>query len=167
MAKNKVRKLEIVYKKVDDLLPYENNAREHSPEQVDQLVDSMTEFDFYNPIKIHKKTILAGHGRLMAAKKKGMEEIPTIALDYLTKRQAQKLVLADNQLPMNATWNMQSLRAEIEDLMEAGEDIEVIGFDEIFLESLLDAQTSALDEFKEVEESTMAKLCPKCGYEFD
>lgn len=98
--------MKIVKKKVSDLIPYVNNARTHSEEQINQIAASIKEFGFTNPVLIDKDNgIIAGHGRCMAAKKLGMEEVPTICLDYLTDTQRKAYILADNRLAEKAGWN--------------------------------------------------------------
>jgi ParB-like chromosome segregation protein Spo0J len=102
---------------VADLIPYASNSRTHSDAQIAQIAASIKEFGWTNPILIDgDNTIIAGHGRLLAARKLGMEDVPAIILDHLTKAQQRALVIADNQLALNAGWDMNMLKAEIEDL---------------------------------------------------
>ena len=102
---------------IGDLIPYAANSRTHSDAQVAQIAASIRQFGWTNPILIDGAgTIIAGHGRLLAARKLGMEEVPCIVLDHLTKAQQRALVIADNQLALNAGWDMDMLKAEIEDL---------------------------------------------------
>ena len=95
----------IVTQCVTDLVPYARNARTHSDAQVAQIAASITEFGFCNPILTQGRQVVAGHGRLLAARKLGLPEVPTIDLAHLTKTQARAYVLADNQLAMNAGWD--------------------------------------------------------------
>jgi ParB-like chromosome segregation protein Spo0J len=96
-----------------------------------------------NPILVSgDDSIIAGHGRLMAARKLGMEEVPVIVLDHLSKSQQRALVIADNQLALNAGWNMDMLKAEIEDLQLDDFDLNILGFDDKFLDGLLGARTN-------------------------
>lgn len=126
---------------VGALKPYERNARTHSPEQVAQLVASIKQFGFTNPLLIDEDSrIIAGHGRLEAAKASGLEEVPCIVLSGLTDEQRRALVLADNQLAMNAGWDLELLKGELGDLQSAGFDIGVIGFDPDFLNGLFDLE---------------------------
>lgn len=120
--------------KIESLIPYDNNPRTHSEEQINQLVASMVEFGFTNPILVDRDTreIIAGHGRLMAARKLGLREVPVIALSHLNEAKRRKLIIADNQLALNAGWDMELLATEISALNEMGEDLDVLGFDSDF-----------------------------------
>ena len=95
--------------KIESLIPYDNNPRTHSEEQINQLVASMVEFGFTNPILVDRDTreIIAGHGRLMAARKLGLREVPVIALSHLNEAKRRKLIIADNQLALKAGWDME------------------------------------------------------------
>ena len=131
-----------------DLKPYENNARTHSDEQVDQLTKSIRQFGFNNPILVQDDlTVVAGHGRLLAAKKLGLESVPVIKLKHLTPAQVKAYVLADNKLALNAGWDDEILKAELLAIQEAGEvDMEAIGFS--------DEEMTALIDGVEVEDDT-------------
>lgn len=129
---------------VADLIPYAANSRTHSDAQVAQIAASIKEFGWTNPILIDDdNTIIAGHGRLLAARKLGMEEVPAIILDHLTKAQQRALVIADNQLALNAGWDMDMLKAEIEDLSLEDFNLDLLGFDEKFLDGLLEPEPTA------------------------
>lgn len=133
--------ISIRYVSVADLIPYAANSRTHSDEQVTQIAASIREFGFTNPILINSEnTIIAGHGRLMAAKKLGLEQVPAITLDHLNKAQQKALVIADNQLALNAGWNMDMLKAEIEGLALEDFDLELLGFDDKFLDGLFEKE---------------------------
>lgn len=122
--------MEIVYKKVDDLIPYINNSRTHSEEQVNQICASINEFGFTNPILIDEKdNIIAGHGRLLASKKLKMEEVPCIILSGLTEAQKKAYVIADNKMALNAGWDDELLKLELENLKELDFNLELTGFD--------------------------------------
>ena len=128
---------------VADLIPYAANSRTHSDAQVAQIAASIKEFGWTNPILIDgDNTIIAGHGRLLAARKLGMEEVPAIILDHLSKAQQRALVIADNQLALNAGWDIDMLKAEIEDLNLEGFDLGLLGFDDKFLDGLLEPEPS-------------------------
>lgn len=115
--------------KVDDLIPYATNSRTHSPEQVAQIAASMVEFGWTNPVLIDARgTIVAGHGRVMAARKLGMETIPCIRLGHLSPSQVRAYVIADNKLALNAGWDEAMLKAELDILKEEGFDIGLTGF---------------------------------------
>jgi DNA modification methylase len=136
--------LNIQQRAVTDLIPYIANSRTHSDAQVAQIAASIKEFGWTNPILVSgDDSIIAGHGRLMAARKLGMEEVPVIVLDHLSKSQQRALVIADNQLALNAGWNMDMLKAEIEDLQLDDFDIDLLGFDEKFLDGLLEPEPTA------------------------
>jgi DNA modification methylase len=126
---------------VADLIPYASNSRTHSDAQVAQIAASIKEFGWTNPILIDgENTIIAGHGRLLAARKLGLNKVPAIVLDHLTKPQQRALVIADNQLALNAGWDMDMLKAEIEDLNLEDFDISLLGFDDKFLDGLLEPE---------------------------
>ena len=116
-------------KKVTELIPYVNNARTHSEEQVIQIAASIKEFGFTNPVLIDGDNgIIAGHGRLMAAKKLGLEEVPTIELSYLSEAQRKAYILADNKLALNSGWDNDLLAIEFAELGELGFDLDLTGF---------------------------------------
>jgi len=126
---------------VADLIPYASNSRTHSDAQVAQIAASIKEFGWTNPILIDgENTIIAGHGRLLAARKLGLDQVPAIVLDHLTKPQQRALVIADNQLALNAGWDLDMLKAEIEDLNLQDFDISLLGFDDKFLDGLLEPE---------------------------
>lgn len=134
-----MNKLQVVYKPVADLIPYANNSRTHSDEQVTQVAASIKEFGFTNPVLIDEKNgIIAGHGRLMAAKKLELEQVPTITLVGLTEAQRKAYIIADNQLALNSGWDLDTLRVEFERLEELDFDLSLIGFEDDVVEKLLD-----------------------------
>ena len=116
---------------VSKLIPYVNNARTHSKEQITKLRSSLREFGFINPIIIDKDfNVIAGHGRLMAAKEEGIDEVPCVFVDYLTEAQKKAYILADNRMALDAGWDESLLAVEIEELKNLGFDTELTGFDE-------------------------------------
>ena len=130
--------MQIEQLKVGDLIPYVNNSRTHSDEQVMQVASSIKEFGFTNPILIDDDGgIIAGHGRLMAAKKLGLDEVPCIRLGHLSEAQRKAYVIADNQLALNSGWDLDALKLEMDRLGELDFDIELLGFDDDFLASLM------------------------------
>ena len=136
--------VKIEQRSVLELIPYAANSRTHSDAQVAQIAASIKEFGWTNPILIDgDNTIIAGHGRLLAARKLGLEEVPAIIIDHLTKAQQRALVIADNQLALNAGWDMDMLKAEIEDLNLENFDINLLGFDEKFLDGLLEPEPAS------------------------
>jgi ParB family chromosome partitioning protein len=119
----------IAYVSVKSLIPYARNSRTHSDEQVTQIASSIKEFGFTNPILIDKDNgVIAGHGRLMAAVKLGIDTVPTIMLDGLSKAQIKAYIIADNKLALNAGWDDAMLRLEFDELAELGFDLELTGF---------------------------------------
>lgn len=127
-----------------ELVPYVNNARTHSPEQINKLRSSLREFGFVNPIIIDKdKTVLAGHGRLMAAKEEGIEEVPCVLVDYLTEAQKKAYILADNRYAEDAGWDEEMLRLEIEALEGMDFNLGLTGFDEDEITDLFDTDNTS------------------------
>lgn len=130
--------LKLVYRAVKDLIPYAGNARLHPDVQVSQIKASIVEFGFNNPILLDKDgVIVAGHGRLMAAKELKMDEVPTITLLHLTDAQRRAYLLADNKLALNGGWDMKVLQAEMARLTDDdGFDVNLIGFTEAELANI-------------------------------
>src|SRR5258708_4919375 len=125
---------------IDRLRPYERNARTHSDEQIAQIAASILEFGFTNPILVDSRDgILAGHGRLLAARKLKLAEVPVIVLDHLTEVQRRAYVLADNKLAENAGWNEGLLSAELAALDADGFNLDLVGFSDEELADLLEA----------------------------
>ena len=121
----------------DKLIPYVNNARTHSPEQITKLRSSLREFGFINPVIIDKDfNVIAGHGRLMAAKEEGITEVPCVFVDYLTEAQKKAYIIADNRMAMDAGWDEELLRVEIEALQGEDFDVSLTGFDDKELSDL-------------------------------
>jgi ParB-like chromosome segregation protein Spo0J len=131
-------KLEITYKPTSELIPFVNNSRTHSDEQVNQIAASIKEFGFTNPILLDGEDgIIAGHGRLQAARLLGLDEVPTIRLDGLDELQKRAYVIADNKLALNAGWDSELLQLEIQNLQQKDFDISLLGFDEKELMQIL------------------------------
>lgn len=121
--------LQIIYKKTADLLPYARNARTHSDSQVAQLAASIKEFGFNNPVAIDADgMILCGHGRVMAAQRLGMDQVPTVCLSHLSDIQKKAYILADNKLALNAGWDNDMLKVELEDLKFSDFNLDLVGF---------------------------------------
>lgn len=136
--------LEVRYIDVESLIPYARNSRTHSDEQVAQIAGSIKEFGFTNPILVDGEGgIIAGHGRVMAARKLGIESVPTIALAGLTESQKRAYIIADNRLPLNAGWDYEMLKIELQELDLGGFDIELLGFNDDELSSLMAGTDSA------------------------
>jgi ParB-like chromosome segregation protein Spo0J len=122
----------------DQIIPYIRNARTHSPEQIAQVAASMIEFGWTNPILVGAdRVVIAGHARLLAARKLGMTEVPVIVLSHLSEAQRRALVLTDNKLALNAGWDEEMLRIELDSLEDEGFNLEVIGFSDEELEEIL------------------------------
>ena len=122
---------------VAKLIPYINNARTHSPEQIKKLRASLREFGFVNPVIIDREyNVIAGHGRIMAAKEEGITEVPCVYADHLTESQKKAYILADNRMALDAGWDEEMLRVEIESLREMEFDPMLAGFDEKELAAL-------------------------------
>jgi len=165
--------LKITQKKVDSLIPYVKNSRTHSDAQVAQIAASIKEFGWTNPILVDGDNgIIAGHGRLLAARKLGYKEVPTIELVDLTETQKRAYIIADNRLALNAGWDNEMLTIELNDLLADGFALELLGFDSAEMQNLIDGGI----DFEPATEDDQGKLdqldpkwiaCPHCGKEFD
>ena len=154
--------IEIQYKATEDLIPYARNSRTHSAEQIAQIAASIREFGWTNPILIDGENgIIAGHGRVLAAHKLGETHVPTIELSHMSDTQKQAYIIADNKLALNAGWDDEMLALEIDDLKEAGYDIELTGFnmDEI---SALNGNENINDNHKEPIDESRNLLMIEC-----
>ena len=127
---------------VDKLIPYAKNSRTHSPEQVGQIAASIKEFGFRNPILVDNLTLIAGHGRLLAAQKLGLDTVPTIDCSDMSESQKKAYIIADNKLAMNAGWDTAMLTLEMQELQEEGFDLELLGFDDKELNALLEPEVN-------------------------
>lgn len=127
----------IEWQSVEKLIPYAKNARTHSDEQVAQIAGSIKEFGFNNPVLVDKdNSIIAGHGRVMAARKLGMDKVPVVILDHLTESQRKAYILADNRIALNSGWDSSMLSVELQDLKD-DIDLSLLGFDLDELDALL------------------------------
>jgi DNA modification methylase len=148
---------------LEQLVPYARNARTHSDSQVAQIAGSIAEFGFVNPVLVGgDNVIIAGHGRIMAAKKLGLQTVPTIKLDHLTENQRRALVIADNKIAENAGWDEELLRLELQNLADEDFDLDLLGFDDVELDDLLtsldDDEAAALDEnIPKVQENPVSR----------
>jgi len=132
---------------IDELVPYENNPRTHSPVQLERLVRSLKEFGFTNPILIDKdNNVIAGHGRLQAAHIVGLDTVPTITLSHLTPDQRRAYTIADNQLALNSGWDDDLLQAELQALGDAGYDLSLLGWGDDIPSFAQEPDYSALDD---------------------
>ena len=155
--------LNIQHWPTDQLIPYARNARTHTDEQVAQIAGSIAEFGFVNPVLVGEdKIIIAGHGRLLAAQRLGLSEVPVIVLDHLNETQRRALVLADNQISANAGWNDELLSLELSDLASDEFDLSLLGFTEDALNELLNNSNDPglvdEDAVPEVEPNPVSQL---------
>ena len=149
---------------VNKLVPYQNNARTHSPEQINKLRSSLREFGFINPIIIDKDYgIIAGHGRLLAAKEEGMTEVPCVFADHLTEAQKKAYIIADNRMALDAGWDEELLRVEIEALQAEAFDLALTGFDEKELSKLFDGGNDIEDDNFDADEELKKPVFNKAG----
>lgn len=178
----------------DQLHPYDKNARVHSSDQINKIAKSIKEFGFVNPILVDsKRGVIAGHGRLEAAKKIGLELVPIIVLDHLSETQQKALILADNRIAEDATWDYGILKDELAGLDGYEFDLEAIGFTDAELEDLLPEDeipeatpqtkpiSTSSEDLKQPEEKTQEikkeisdipkplfeHKCPRCSHEFN
>ena len=161
MAKPKLKQAwpadQVVRKPIAELVPYARNARTHTPAQVDQIAASIREWGWTNPVLIDEAgTIIAGHGRVMAAQKLKIADIPCLVASGWSDAQKRAYVLADNQLALNAGWDAELLKVEIGDLSAEGFDVGLMGFDAGFLDTLMaDPGTDGLTDPDEVPETPL------------
>lgn len=143
----------------DKLIPYVNNARTHSAEQINKLRASLREFGFINPVIIDREfNVIAGHGRIAAAKAEGISKVPCVFADHLTEAQKKAYILADNRMALDAGWDEEMLKVEIEALQAEDIDISLTGFDEKELASLFDTDTDAQEDDFDVD-AELEKPC--------
>ncbi|SHI17705.1 site-specific DNA-methyltransferase [Sporanaerobacter acetigenes] len=149
---------------IDELIPYANNARTHSKDQINKLRSSLREFGFINPILIDKDyNIIAGHGRVMAAREEGIKEVPCVLVEHLTEAQKKAYILADNRLAMDAGWDDEMLVLELENLKEMDFDMDLTGFEAAEIDELFsnvhdkDVEDDDFDVDAALEEDTISK----------
>lgn len=136
--------------KIEKLIPYRNNARTHSDEQVEKIAKSMREFGFINPVLVDGKfNIIAGHGRVLGAKKLGMKEVPCLFIEDLTEEQKRAYIIADNRLAEDAGWDKEMLKIELEELQNLNFDISLTGFELDDFDFGMDETEVVEDEFDE------------------
>ena len=158
---------------ISEVKPRERNPRKHPAEQIESLAKSIKEFGFTAPVLIETDgTLIAGHGRIEAAKKAGLEIVPCLRVGHLTPDQVRAYVIADNKLALNASWDEELLAAELSSLQESF-DLSITGFDSESIDRLL-----KIPDIQEVYPESSAKeidvdgmkmecVCPKCGFEFN
>lgn len=171
--RSKADKRVIEYVSTSSLTPYARNSRTHSPQQVKQIAASIKEFGFTNPVLIDEDNgIIAGHGRVMAAEHLQLNEVPCIRLEYLTETQKRAYVIADNKLALNAAWDEELLKVELDDLHGINYDLSVIGFvaDELEKAMQIDADFAPATEDEQGKLDELAPkyaTCPNCNTTFD
>jgi hypothetical protein len=158
---------------IEKLVPYERNARTHSPEQISQLAASIVEFGFTNPILVDSEHgVIAGHGRLEAARDLALDEVPVVVLDHLTPKQKKAYILADNKLALNAGWDLDLLREELVGLQIVDFDLSLMGWSPDELEGLLpepdfdEADGDSQGQLDEMDDKEISCRCPECGHAF-
>jgi len=162
--------MKIEQRPIKDLIPYINNSRKHSDEQVAQIAASITEFGWTNPILVDGDSgIIAGHGRLLAARKLKMDKVPVIELAHLSDAQKKALIIADNKLALNADWDHELLKIELFELDDLKYDLALTGFsvDELRIEMGFGADFEAGTEDDQGKLDKIDPIiCPSCGHEF-
>ena len=144
---------------INKLVPYVNNARTHSPEQITKLRSSLREFGFVNPVLIDRQfNVLAGHGRIAAAKEEGIKEVPCVFVEHLSEAQKKAYILADNRMSLDAGWDDELLKVEMESLQEMGFDIGMTGFDESEIADLFETDTEGEEDNFDVD-AELEKPC--------
>ena len=149
---------------INKLVPYVNNARTHSPEQITKLRSSLREFGFINPVIIDRDYgVIVGHGRILAAKEEGIKEVPCVFADHLTEAQKKAYIIADNRMAMDAGWDEELLRVEIESLQGMDFDPLLTGFDEKELAALFDDGSEAKEDDFDVDAELQKPVFSKSG----
>jgi ParB-like chromosome segregation protein Spo0J len=150
------------------LIPYARNSRTHSDIQVSQIAASIREFGFTNPVLITENyDILAGHRRVLAAKKLGMDSVPCIKVDHLNEFQRKAYIIADNQLALNSDWNFDMLSVEIDELNDVKFDVSLLAFTNEQLAEMIGSPEEPVDNgLKADEKERETCICPKCRFEF-
>ena len=153
---------------IKKLIPYARNSRTHSDIQVSQIAASIKEFGFTNPVLISDTyDIIAGHGRVLAAKKLGWDTVPCIRLDHLSDTQRKAYVIADNSIALNSGWNFDMLSVEIDELNDYKFDVSLLAFSNEQLSELIgSAEEPVNNELKADEKARETCICPKCHFEF-
>jgi ParB-like chromosome segregation protein Spo0J len=160
--------LRVEYRPLESLIPFAGNPREHSDEQVAQIAASIREFGFTNPILLDGENgVIAGHGRVAAARLLDLKTVPCIELGHLTEAQKRAYVIADNKLALNGAWNEDLLRLELTELKDLGANLELTGFDAMELADILLGKDVSFREYDEsAADDVQLVTCPKCGHSF-
>lgn len=159
--------MEIIKKKLSEIIPYVGNAKQHPQTQIDQIKASIIEFGFNDPLAIDENNvIIEGHGRYEALKQLGQEEIEVIVLGHMTKAQKKAYILAHNKLTMNTGFNEEMLKTELEQIKDLDFDLELTGFEDWELDGILNSDHDIDDLFEDEENvEKEPKRCPHCGEE--
>ncbi len=167
-AKKKSMNRQVQERSIDSITGYERNARTHSEVQVRQIMASVREFGWTNPVLIDEKAgIIAGHARVEAARRLGLDPVPCIELDGLTEAQKRAYVIADNKLALNAGWNEDLLRMELLDLQGLDYNLDLLGFDPEEMADLTMGPDVNQPEYDESAASDVKMVtCPQCGHSF-
>lgn len=153
--------MDIVDTEIINLKPYLNNPRQHTEKQIDQIAESIKEFGFVNPILADENNmILAGHGRWLASKKLALKKVPVVIIDTLNEDQKKALVIADNKIAMNSSWDESLLWEQIKELNEKGFDLNLLAFDEMEILPIIDSNTviDPLAEWEDMPEYAQENL---------
>ncbi len=153
---------------IEKLVPYSKNARKHDEVQVTQIAASIIEFGFVNPILVDSTDgIIAGHGRLLAAKDLALKEVPVVVLDHLTEAQKKAYIIADNKIALNSAWDVELLNAEIGSLKDIGFDYSLLGFSEAEIDGLLeepwDSDIDAMDNIEAKDSAAKGQIKISCN----
>ena len=153
---------------IEKLVPYSKNARKHDEAQVTQIAASIIEFGFVNPILVDSTDgIIAGHGRLLAAKDLALKEVPVVVLDHLTEAQKKAYIIADNKIALNSAWDVELLNAEIGSLKDIGFDYSLLGFSEAEIDGLLeepwDSDIDAMDNIEAKDSAAKGQIKISCN----
>ena len=144
--------LKVVYRNVSELIPYARNARTHSDEQIERIANSIKEFGWTNPILIDGENgIIAGHGRILAARKLGIEKVPTIELSGLTEAQKRAYIIADNRLALDAGWDEEMLKLEFAELEKEGFELSKTGFSDEEINEMMTDLDREVEGVEDVE----------------
>ncbi len=160
----------IVLKNINELVEYDSNPREHSKEQIKQVANSIKEFGWTIPILIDEKNeIIAGHGRLMAAKTLNIKEVPCLIAWGWSDKQKKAYCIADNKLTENSKWKFDTLKLNVEFLSDENFDLNLLGFNQFELSGILEDELKndiGSTEIK-IEDFDLKQKCPKCGFEYE
>lgn len=155
-------RFEVVH--IEQLIPYARNARTHSTEQINQLRSSLREFGFVNPVIVDREfNIIAGHGRIMAAKEENVIEVPCVFVEHLTNAQKRAYILADNRLALNAGWDEEMLSVELSELVDEEFDMSLLGFDDSEMDQLMGMNDEVKDDEFDVEEELAKPVMTQAG----